>query len=55
MILTVRAFYYLRALENPTCRWSTWDALRTGVEPRPGFAHDASGACLEFTHLGAMS
>ena len=20
------AFYYLRALENPTCRWSTWDA-----------------------------
>jgi hypothetical protein len=30
-----RAFYYLRALENPTCRWSTWDALRTGVEPRP--------------------
>lgn len=30
-----RAFYYLRALENPTCRWSTWDALRAGVEPRP--------------------
>ena len=28
------AFYYLRALENPTCRWSTWDALREGVEPR---------------------
>lgn len=30
----VDAFYYLRALENPTCRWSTWDALRAGVEPR---------------------
>ena len=30
-----RAFYYVRALENPTCRWSTWDALRSGVEPRP--------------------
>ncbi len=29
-----RAFYYARALENPTCRWSTWDALRVGVEPR---------------------
>ena len=29
-----RAFYYLRVLENPTCRWSTWDALRAGVEPR---------------------
>jgi hypothetical protein len=29
-----RAFYYVRALENPTCRWSTWDALRAGVAPR---------------------
>ncbi|MCP4211958.1 MAG: DUF3604 domain-containing protein [Halieaceae bacterium] len=29
------AFYYLRVLENPTCRWSTWDAIREGVEPRP--------------------
>jgi hypothetical protein len=31
-----RAFYYLRALENPTCRWSTWDAIRNDVPPRPG-------------------
>ncbi len=30
-----RAFYYVRVLENPTCRWSTWDAVRAGVEPRP--------------------
>jgi len=29
-----RAFYYVRVLENPTCRWSTWDALRAGIEPR---------------------
>ena len=29
------AFYYVRALENPSCRWSTWDAIRAGVEPRP--------------------
>lgn len=28
------AFYYVRVLENPTCRWSTWDAIRAGTEPR---------------------
>jgi hypothetical protein len=32
---THRAFYYVRALENPTCRWSTWDAVRAGAAPRP--------------------
>ncbi|MEQ8860887.1 MAG: DUF3604 domain-containing protein [Pseudomonadales bacterium] len=31
-----RAFYYARVLEEPTCRWSTWDANRAGVAPRPG-------------------
>lgn len=30
-----RAFYYVRVLENPTCRWSTWDAVKAGVPPRP--------------------
>ncbi len=30
-----RAFYYVRVLENPTCRWSTWDAIKAGAEPRP--------------------
>jgi hypothetical protein len=29
------AFYYVRVLENPTCRWSTWDAIRAGMEPNP--------------------
>ena len=29
-----RAFYYARAIENPTCRWSTWDAIRADVSPR---------------------
>lgn len=28
------AFYYVRVLQNPTCRWSTWDALREGEAPR---------------------
>lgn len=32
-----RAFYYVRVLENPVCRWSTWDAMRAGVPPRPDF------------------
>jgi hypothetical protein len=31
---TQKAFYYARVLENPTCRWSTWDAIRAGVPPR---------------------
>ena len=33
-----QAFYYVRALENPTCRWSTWDAVRAGVPPRDTLA-----------------
>ena len=28
-------FYYVRVLENPSCRWSTWDAVRAGIEPNP--------------------
>lgn len=30
-----RAFYYLRVLENPGCRWSSWEAIRLGRPPPP--------------------
>jgi len=29
------AFYYVRAIQNPTCRWSTYDAIRLGIAPSP--------------------
>ena len=27
------SFYYVRVLEDHSCRWSTWDAVRHGSEP----------------------
>jgi len=32
------AFYYVRGIENPTCRWSTWDAIRADTMPNPSLA-----------------
>ncbi|MEN8161738.1 MAG: DUF3604 domain-containing protein, partial [Myxococcota bacterium] len=32
---TQGAFYYVRVLQDPTCRWSSYDALRLGREPDP--------------------
>jgi len=29
--------YYVRVLENPKCRWSTWDAVRNGTPPTPDY------------------
>lgn len=29
------AAYYVRVLERPKCRWSTWDAVRAGTPPNP--------------------
>ncbi|MGI9326291.1 MAG: DUF3604 domain-containing protein, partial [Pseudomonadales bacterium] len=30
------AFYYVRVVQNPTCRWTTYDSLRLGREPPTG-------------------
>jgi len=30
-----KSAYYIRVLENPKCRWSTWDAVRNGTPPNP--------------------
>ena len=27
------ALYYVRVLENPSCRWSTWDSITIGESP----------------------
>lgn len=32
---TQSAFYYVRVLMNPTCRWSSYDAIRLGQKPDP--------------------
>ena len=35
-----RAFYYVRVLENPSCRWSTRDCLALAADERPQVCDD---------------
>ncbi len=35
-----RAYYYLRVVEVPSCRWSTWDCLRASADARPEACDD---------------
>jgi hypothetical protein len=45
----VRAFYYVRLLENPTCRWSTRICKAAGVDPfSPACAMQATAAGTAF-------
>lgn len=39
---TQHAFYYARVVENPTCRWSTWDCIRSAPEDRHPNCSDPS-------------
>lgn len=36
-----RAFYYVRVVENPSCRWSTYECNRLPVEQRPESCGDS--------------
>ena len=47
----LRAFYYVRVLENPTCRWTTHRALARGVAPPPSDPADRQGTRLELPRL----
>ena len=47
----VKSFYYVRVLENPTCRWSTWDAIKAGLKPRAGLHQNHTGKSMDFPYL----
>lgn len=56
---TDRAFYYVRVLENPTCRWSTFDAHRANLplpsDVPPTIQERAWSSPIWFTPAGGES
>ena len=56
-----RAFYYVRVVENPTCRWSTRQCMAAGVNPfddncatQAQAADEALKAADSFFTIGAV-
>ncbi|MEH6519516.1 MAG: DUF3604 domain-containing protein [Halioglobus sp.] len=41
------AFYYARVVENPSCRWSTWQCLDAGVQCDGGSVPASLEACCD--------
>jgi len=41
------AFYYMRAIENPSCRWNSWVCMRAGVDCGAGLIPDGMHACCD--------
>jgi len=41
------AFYYMRAVENPSCRWNSWVCMRAGVDCEGGVVPEGMDACCD--------